>query len=343
MSTCLGTGLVALDVILNGSPTTLPKLSAGGSCGNVLSILSYLGWNSYPVARLSNNQAGAELLHDLERWNIHIDHISVNKEGSTPIVIHRILKDKTGKPVHRFEFRDPETKSWLPQLKPITKTIAVEVSQRSIKPQVFYFDRMNPGTLELARNLKSKGAVIYFEPSSYRDIKQFEKFLAIADIVKFSHERIPDYKERYNLIRCFLEIETFGDQGLAYRTKKSSEPNHWKSIKGFSLNNIQDAAGAGDWCTSGIISYLCSAGQTGLLNAEIDLIERALEFGQALGALNCLYDGARGLMYYYEYKSLVSTINSFTSARSIAQKDLVLSPIIDISTNRQFSELFCSV
>ena len=49
----------------------LTKLSAGGSCGNVLSILGYLGWDSYPVARLANDEAGAGVMHDLKRWHIH--------------------------------------------------------------------------------------------------------------------------------------------------------------------------------------------------------------------------------------------------------------------------------
>jgi fructokinase len=339
---CLGTGLIALDVILNGSPNTLPKLSAGGSCGNVLSILGYLGWNSYPVARLANNRAGAELILDLERWKIHTDYISINELGSTPIIIHRILKDKTGKPLHRFEFRDPETKSWLPQLKPITKNVALEVIQHNIVPKVFYFDRINPGTLELALHLKSKGTIIYFEPSSAKDIKLFEKFLAIADIVKFSHDRIPDYKDRYGSIQCFLEIETLGKDGLVYRSKKNAKPNHWKKINGFPLNDIQDSAGAGDWCTAGIINNLCLEGQTGLYSSRISNIEIALQFGQALGALNCLYDGARGIMYYYEIKNLLAIVNRFTNEKHIEKNSLIISPRIDISTKTKFSELYKS-
>lgn len=341
MPTCFGAGLVALDVILNGSPTTLPKLSVGGSCGNVLSILGYLGWNSYPVARLANDKAAVELMHDLKRWSIHTDYISINDEGSTPIIIHRILKDKKGKPVHRFEFRDPKTKSWLPQFKAITKNIAAEViQQNSSNPEVFYFDRMNPGTLELALYLKSKGTIIYFEPSSAKDVKLFEKCLAIADIVKFSHERIPDYKNRYNSIQCFLEIETHGKEGLVYRCKKNSKPDQWKVIEGFTLENIQDAAGAGDWCTSGIIYNLCLLGKVDFFKSTVVEIEKALLFGQALGAFNCLYDGARGPMYYYTPKGLLSTVNRFVLNHGIISKDLLVSPRIDISTKRQFSELY---
>jgi fructokinase len=340
---CFGAGLVALDVILNGSPETLPKLSAGGSCGNVISILGYLGWQCNPVARLANDQAAAELINDLKRWGIHIENISVNDQGSTPIIIHRILKDKSGRPMHRFEFRDPETKAYLPQFKPITKHIATEIINQDSRPQVFYFDRMNPGTLELATHLKSQGTVIYFEPSSIKDCTEFDKFLAISDIVKFSHDRIPDFKERYPSSRCFLEIETLGTQGLVYRTKKSSTPDQWRSIEAFSLSNIQDAAGAGDWFTSGIIYRLCSDGAQGLRDASVSKIKSALQFGQMLGAFNCLYDGARGLMYYYESKKLLSLVNHFIEDKAVGTRHLTASPIIDISTKRTFSELYRTI
>ena len=75
---CIGTGLVALDVILNGSPKTLPKLSVGGSCGNVLSILAFLDWKSLPIARLANNLATKELLTDFNRWNINDKFLKIN-------------------------------------------------------------------------------------------------------------------------------------------------------------------------------------------------------------------------------------------------------------------------
>ena len=67
---CIGTGLLALDVILNGSPTTPPKFNAGGSCGNVLTILSFLDWSIFPIARLADNKASIELLNDLNNWNV---------------------------------------------------------------------------------------------------------------------------------------------------------------------------------------------------------------------------------------------------------------------------------
>ncbi len=343
MPTCFGAGLVALDVILNGSPSTLPKISAGGSCGNVLSILAYLGWHSFPIARLSDNCATKELLNDFSLWKIHTNHLYINDEGTTPIIIHRIMKDKQGHPIHRFEFQDPETKSWLPQFKPITKTVAAGVINSSIIPQIFYFDRMNPGTFDLAKSLKAKGAIIYFEPSNVKDAKQFYKFLEITDILKFSKDRLTNYRERHPTIQVSLEIETQGKDGIAYRFNKSESPNQWKVLKGYAINNIKDTAGAGDWCSAGFISKLVVDGQKGLTATTISEIEAALNYGQLLGAWNCLYDGARGLMYHFDAMELAKLI----STNSEQLHNVLLSPIavrnqpsINISKSIKISSLY---
>ncbi len=106
-SICIGTGLVALDIVMNNKPDTHLKLYAGGSCGNVLAILSFLNWETFPIARLKNNKASLEILNDLGRWNINTSLISQTNDGSTPIIIQRIRIDKDGNSSHRFEFRNP--------------------------------------------------------------------------------------------------------------------------------------------------------------------------------------------------------------------------------------------
>ena len=56
-SVCLGSGLIALDVIYDGRGSD-PFFLAGGSCCNVLVILSYLGWDSFPLVRLGAESRG---------------------------------------------------------------------------------------------------------------------------------------------------------------------------------------------------------------------------------------------------------------------------------------------
>ena len=59
----VGTGLVALDVLLNGD-IEHPRLYAGGTCGNVLTILAWLGWSAFPAARVGADDAGRRVSTD---------------------------------------------------------------------------------------------------------------------------------------------------------------------------------------------------------------------------------------------------------------------------------------
>src|SRR5690606_31370429 len=53
----VGTGLIALDVVLDDNEPDRQRCYAGGTCGNVLTILSYLGWLAVPVSRIRRDRA----------------------------------------------------------------------------------------------------------------------------------------------------------------------------------------------------------------------------------------------------------------------------------------------
>lgn len=308
-STCVGAGLLALDVILNGSPSTPAKLCAGGTCGNVLSILSFMNWNSKPIARLKDNPAAVELVKDLSKFNVNTSLISTQTDGSTPVIIHRILKDKFGKPKHKFEFKIPNTSDWLPQYKSVLKLSVNKIIENQQTANVFFFDRATPSTLDLAKYYKEKGALIVFEPSSLKPDKCFNELLKISNIIKFSNERIGGYGEVFPTPNSDLEIMTMGDKGLKYRLK-SDKKNSWKIVAPFHLSNdLVDSAGAGDWCTAGIINQLGYNGVRSFVESSEKDIQAALQLGQALGVLNCSFNGARGMMYSLKIEELMVLVN----------------------------------
>lgn len=312
--TCIGTGLVALDVVISNDMQIPAHFLAGGSCGNVLTILSYFGWQSYPIARLSDNGASSLLLEDLKQWLVNSDFMTFTADGSTPIIIHRILKDKQGLSKHRFEFKNPEDGKYLPSYKPCLSKSVKDIVTNSPTPQVFYFDRINRASIDLAKEYKAKGTVIFFEPSSIKDEKGFKECLEVSDIIKFSEDRIPNYNETFLKGQALLEIQTMGDKGLRYRRKNDIK---WTELKGFHIDNVIDTAGAGDWCTAGIISTIFSMSTKNpeeLLTDEI--LTKAFKFGQVLSALNCTYEGARGLMYSIKYKELRLKVENILSANS---------------------------
>lgn len=313
---CIGAGLVALDVVINGDPSVPLKLFAGGSCGNVLAILSFLDWNTFPVARLKKDEASKALLTDLKYCKVNTSLISQTGDGSTPIIIERIKKDKNGNSIHTFQFKNPENGEWLPSYKPVLANEVKSLTEKMPIPAVFYFDRVNRSSIELAKYYKKNGAVIFFEPSSMKESKQFEECLNIADIIKFSTDRVRDYATLYPNQRVPLEIETLGKEGLRYRFSHLLKSKEWKMVASYKISNVVDAAGSGDWFSAGIISKIAANGTNGFKNCNEGILLKTLQFGQALGALNCFFEGARGLMYAINKEELCAFIKKIQNSKT---------------------------
>lgn len=316
-SVCFGTGLIALDVILNGNPNTQPKFQTGGSCGNVLTILAFFGWKSYPIARLSDNYPAQLLFDDLKNHKVKLDLISQLEDGSTPIIIHKILKDLENNPKHRFEFRVPKTNTWFPSYKPVLSNKVKEITTHKLIPKVFYFDRVSRATIDLAKHYKTNGSLIFFEPSSIGTDTHFKECLTLADILKFSNDRLPQYKGTYLTRQVPIEIETLGANGLLYRSFKN-KTEEWHFLPAIHIEDAKDTAGAGDWCSSGIIHSLTDEKSNTLKNLSIAKLQQALEFGQFLGALNCFFYGARGLMYNLSYLEIQRVYKIYLNSKEIS-------------------------
>jgi fructokinase len=293
--TALGAGLLALDLILKDKEAIPARdnVVAGGSCGNVLAVLAYLGWNAYPVAQLSDNTATAMLCQDLLRWGVKTDFIDKSAQGVTPLIIHRIYPDKRQ---HKFEFRNPQTREWLPRFRPFTKKYVQSVSSGFPDAAVFYFDRASPANLLLAEQSRAAGALVVFEPSTSKDKGTFERALAIAHLVKFSEQRLPDYPAAYPVNQAAIEIQTRGEGGIMYRMQATGPG--WTHLPALHLADAVDTAGAGDWCTAGIIDQLLAHPlQRAAWFSPLD-VAHAISIGQTYGTINCCFAGARGAMYY---------------------------------------------
>lgn len=304
---CVGTGLIALDIVMNGDPK-VKKYYVGGSCGNVLTILSYIGWESYPIARLAKNKYTKIITRDLSSWNVRTDFLKETNTGSTPIIIHRIKKNKKGEPYHRFEFKWPNTNEWLPSYKPVLANSINDACYDEINPKVFYFDKINRAAIELGKIYRKKGALIVFEPSSIKDIKLFNECLEISHIIKYSHDRLNNYKILFPNPKVPLEIETLGKNGLMFRTKYYKK---WKIVPPFIVNNFADAAGSGDWCTAMIINLFSESYFKITEKGFYKEIEEKLLLSQILSAYNCKYEGARGLMYNVEKNKIINFIENY--------------------------------
>jgi len=294
--TCLGTGLIALDLVTNGDEDSALRAWAGGSCGNVLTILSYLGWKSYPVARLGDDAAAKAAAKDMIEHGVDLRHVLFDKSVHTPIILQRILVARDGHPTHRFYWICPNCGNWLPRYSPVRlKDISV-LTDQTPSMNCFYFDRVNPASLRLAETAKKKGALVVFEPTGIKDDPAFGKAIGLCDILKYSNERTRHSPQTAYESHAMLVVETLGPEGLRFRLRRNEKCGEWKLMPSFLVRNLKDAAGAGDWCTAGLIHMLATS-RTQLGRMSEKKIAEALRYGQALSALNCGFEGARGAMY----------------------------------------------
>lgn len=310
----VGTGLIALDVVVESEAKRDPWLWTGGTCGNVLTILSYLGWDAAPVARLNGDAASRWVEEDLARWGVRLDFAKTSPGARTPIVVHRITKSKAGVPFHRFSLTCPNCGSWLPSYRPVLASEAERLTSELGRPRVFFLDRVSRGALILAQAAMAEGAVVIFEPAGLGEARLFKEALKMAHILKYSHERVRSFHGVGDGDGPLLEIETLGAEGLRYRSRiEGALTKGWERLDPFDIGELRDAAGSGDWCTAGIVHSLAQQGLAGLLKATRSRVEDGLRFGQALASWNCGYEGARGGMYAVEKRAFRQQIESIIS------------------------------
>ncbi len=315
---CIGTGLLALDLIYGKTDPHLLARLAGGSCGNVLSILSFLGWQSYPVARLGDDSAAESILEDLSRFGVKNDFIELDPSISTPVIIERLHEDSFGQISHSFDTTCPRCHQSLPRYSPVQITSIYQAWNSLADANVFYFDRLSPSSLHLASKARDNGLMVVFEPSSVRNQESFLKAANIAHILKFSRERFEGKEILIAKAMSDLVVETRGKEGLRYRLGPvMGTQGIWKYMPSFPVRKVRDAAGAGDWCTAGMIYCLADRkiGVGKIFSQE--MVETALAFGQALSATNCQFTGARGTMYHVPSDEVVSMAKGVVSGKLI--------------------------
>jgi fructokinase len=308
----VGAGFLALDLLLVGNDRVRAnERYAGGSCGNVLSILSHFEWNCYPVARLGVDRFAQTVLNDLQESGVNTDFVFRSTTGVTPVVVVRIAERRNGIVAPRFEWRHPESGEWLPRYRPFPKKKAEEVAPELPQAGVFYFDRAEQSALVMASTMRQKGAVVFFEPSSCKHDELFTECLAVSDIVKYSEERISRIPRNPISRSPRMEIQTLGRHGLRYRLKtNTTKPGEWHTVPAFAVEHFVDSTGCGDWCSAGIIHRLCQNGRYAFLQMDEAAIVDALDYGQALAAVNCQYQGARGPMYHLKLNKFVEKVRA---------------------------------
>lgn len=297
----VGTGLVTLDAVLVSGTDGYVAHWAGGTCGNVLSALAFLDWQAVPVARMGQDHAAAALARDLESQGVETLLVRRESASATPVIVEHLREAGDGTPVHRFAFDCPTCGRFLPRYRPVRLDHADEALEYLGSPNVFFFDRVSPASLRMAAAYRERGVLVVFEPAGIGELKDFERALRLSHVVKYARDRVgAEMKRLGGLLRVAtqgcpeLEIETLGAGGLRYRLLGPSSSRRWRLQSAPPVRYVRDTAGAGDWCTAGLLYELAGARES---VQDEELVAKALRFGQALASVNCQFVGPRGGAY----------------------------------------------
>lgn len=311
-----GTGLIALDLVV-GPEQEIPVRSwAGGTCGNVLSILAYLGWDAYPVARMNDDVASDRVCADMQRWGVHLDWANCAPTAHAPMIVQEIRHRRDGQSDHRFSWSCPRCAERLPPFKALTLDAAEKVKPALTGASVFFLDRLSRGILALAAEASAQGALVVFEPSGKVTSRLMAEAVALAHVVKYADHRLAGVHGAMGKDSAvLLEVQTLGDRGLRYRHRPRRGGSRWMHLKAVPAPRLTDTCGSGDWCTAGLIAKAAVGGQEGFRRAGTRGVRAALRYGQVLAAWNCGFEGARGGMYAVSQRAFQKQITGLLSGR----------------------------
>ncbi len=320
-SVFVAAGFIALDMVI-GLKSRDPRFYAGGTTGNLLASMAFQGWKSIGLGRLERDDAGSFVEQDLRTVGVDTRFLHSDPVCPTPIVVQKIFKGRDGRIKHSFSWTCPDCGAYLPGYRALLADTTDHIAEELTVASVFFTDRVSRSTINLAKHFKRCGAVIFFEPSGLGDPTLFVEMLKLCDVLKYSDQRAKSFSDFLPEHSAKLEIQTMGEEGLRFRLPQKSRSNRWHTSGAFEAP-VVDTAGAGDWTSAGLISKLFTQGRESLRSLTKTSVEDAIEYGQALAALNCGFEGARGVMYNLSLEQTLSRVQLLRGKRQTKDLQLV--------------------
>ncbi|MCI6418733.1 MAG: PfkB family carbohydrate kinase [Bacteroidales bacterium] len=300
----LGTGNIGLDIIFqreypegfdiakkrNPFVDKLIAEEVGNTCGNVMTMLPYLGVDTFPIGHFDDSEQGLKITASLHHYGADMRFVQNSPNGGTTLMtcIHKL--DQNGH--HAMSHRATAPNSRFPKRKLMRKDeVQAFLKQPDFTPDAYFFDAAEAGPRELAVALKKQGVLVYFEPENDKEQKKFLRCVEASDIIKFSGTRITDlaFVDHY---RDKLFIRTLGEQGMEFNLKGIG----WKHIEPVPNLNEVDWEGAGDWTTSVILAELCKRGKTDITQLTEEEVTEVLKKAAAIASHSVSYITSKGLI-----------------------------------------------
>ena len=325
--TCMGTGNFSFDIIIqreypdgfvkgkrNKSEERIMKMEIGNTCGNVMTMLPYLGVKTFPVAKLDVSPQGYQMKRDMKAYGADVRFVSNTLDGGTTILrcTHKLDNDgnptmspkssTAGKPWTGLTAR--QSRKYLSSQHGEVDAL---VGSLDFTPDVFFFDKTQAGHRMLAEKLREKGTFVYFEGDSdgherktekdrKADYRAFLRCVNASDIVKMSEEHIQDlsFADAYS---DKLFIQTLGDKGLRFKLGGGD----WIQLDPIINPDYKDYEGAGDWTSSTLIAVLCSKNMLKVNKMTEKDVKEVLTIAQQMASYSVGFISSKGLIHADEH------------------------------------------
>ena len=325
--TCIGTGNYSFDIIIqreypngfvagrrNKFEERIMKMEIGNTCGNVMTMLPYLGVKTYPVAKLDVSPQGYQMKRDMKAYGADVRFVSNTLKGGTTILRCTHKLDDNGNPTMGFK-GSTAGKVWSGlSARPSRKYLSSQngevdalVDSLDFTPDVFFFDTAQAGHRMLAERLREQGTLVYFECDSdghkienektrIATYKAFMRCVGASDIVKMSGEHVQDlsFADAY---QDKLFIQTLGEQGLRFKLRGGK----WIQLDPIVNPDYKDYEGAGDWTSSTLITALCSMNLMKVEDMTEETVKEALTIAQQVASYSVGFLGSKGMIHADEH------------------------------------------
>lgn len=318
----LSAGLVVLDIILvNGYNE--PLYQAGGTCCNVSCMLGYMGGSVSISGRLGTDAASSAVVKDLHAHKVNTKGL-IHDLKETPSIIEKVNPETAH---HSFSLRCPKCKRHLSSYRSITLEHARElVTAKHTTVDLFFFDRVSPGNLLLAKEARRAGALVFFEPPKMEIGDDFFKAVRVCHVVKYASntlgKNLPNGIQYPDNIqeKPILEIITLGKDGLRFRHQRKK----WTKHEPHESLNVVDTAGAGDWLSASFIHEILSSPDAMQALLDHDIVSSYLHKAQKFASYNCQFIGARGAMDTIKFSSMAKQIIHGEPTRILSRRASII-------------------